>query len=235
MLALPCVSEAQMVPDNENVLRRTIDAASPFNYTTLMMRYNAGDATLTVEDYHYLYYGYAYREEYNPLMTIPAEDKLLTVFARGDELGERDLREIIDYGLEVMGADPFSPRNLNYLTYAYGMLGDTINERINADRFEKVLEVIEASGNGLKEETPKHVLRFAHAADVINSRGLEVKKRMIISRTVEYIDLEKKDGKVKGYYFDYSRVYWKKPEGYDNRQKKWEMYTPPVTAPAGTR
>lgn len=195
------------------------------------MRYDAGDTTLTAEDYYYLYYGYAFRDEYSPLRVIPAEEKLLAVFGGGDEPDYEGMLRIIEYGTEIMKADPFSPRNLNYLTYAYGAIGDTLNERIYNDRFEKVLGVIESSGNGLKEETPKHVLRFEHAADVINSRGLTMRKRMIVFRTVEYIDLQEKDGRTKGYYFDFGRVYWNKPEQTPEKQRGFKPYTPPVKAP----
>ena len=64
-------------PDEDRILDRTMDAQSAFYYPALMMRYNAGDETLTDEDYHYLYYGYAYRDEYKPLAVNPDLDKML--------------------------------------------------------------------------------------------------------------------------------------------------------------
>ena len=43
-----------------------------------MMRYNAGDETLTDEDYHYLYYGYAYqRRTTSRWPSNPDLDKML--------------------------------------------------------------------------------------------------------------------------------------------------------------
>lgn len=230
LLPVATIAGAQMVPDNEQILAKTLDAASPFNYTSLMMRYKAGDMTMTIEDYHYLYYGYAFREEYQPLNAIPAESRILAIFDASETPDLAGMEKIIEYGKEVMEADPFSPRNLNFLAYAYGAIGDTVNESINFDRFLKVSEVIEASGNGLKEGTPKHILRFEHAADVLNAQGLAINKRMVVSRTVEYIALEKRDSKgSKGYYFDFSRVYWKKPENMERPKRNWEMYTPPPT------
>ena len=75
-LLLPALAAAR-VPDEEMILDRTLDAESPFYYPGLMMRYNAGDETLTVEDYHYLYYGYAYQESCKPQGSNPDLDKLL--------------------------------------------------------------------------------------------------------------------------------------------------------------
>ena len=52
---LPVLAMAQRVPDNEDVLAKTIDASSPYYYPRLMERYIHGDTTLTLDDYHYLY------------------------------------------------------------------------------------------------------------------------------------------------------------------------------------
>ena len=61
LLLLPALAAAK-VPVEEDIVAKTSDPDSPFYYTSLMMRYNAGDETLTDEDYHYLYYGYAHQE-----------------------------------------------------------------------------------------------------------------------------------------------------------------------------
>ena len=51
-LLVPALAAAG-VPDEDMILDRTMDAQSAFYYPALMMRYNAGDETLTDEDYHY--------------------------------------------------------------------------------------------------------------------------------------------------------------------------------------
>ena len=75
-LLLPALAVAK-VPVEEDILDRITDTSSPYYYTGLMMRYNAGDETLTDEDYHYLYYGYAYQDAYKPLNTNPDLDRVL--------------------------------------------------------------------------------------------------------------------------------------------------------------
>ena len=81
LLLLPALAAAK-VPDEEDIQNKTMDAESPFYYPSLMMRYNAGDETLTDEDYHYLYYGYAYQESYKPLDSNPDLDKLLLMASK---------------------------------------------------------------------------------------------------------------------------------------------------------
>ena len=70
LLLLPALAAAK-VPVEEDIVAKTSDPDSPFYYTSLMMRYNAGDETLTDEDYHYLYYGYAHQESYKPMEANP--------------------------------------------------------------------------------------------------------------------------------------------------------------------
>ena len=200
------------VPDNDKIAKVISDATSPYYYPALMLRYQAGDTTLTAQDYHYLYYGYAFQDKYQPLEPIIWTDKIYLVFERGDTLDSEGAVEILSLAKRVMEQDPFSPSNINYMTYAYAILGDTLNERINAERFSKIVATIEASGSGLTEKSPWHVLWFSHAADIMTIRGYEAVRRNIISRSVEYVRVAPNDDDVKGFYVDYSRLYWKRPE-----------------------
>lgn len=212
ILPLTNAAYSQRVPDNDRILTSIIDSESPYYYPGLMLRYELGDTTLTLDDYHYLYYGYAYQDSYKPLEPIPAEDKLLMLLEAGENVTGEQARRLVDYATEVMKYDPFSPKNINFLTYGYVILGDTLNARVNADRLGKILTTIESSGTGLKEGSAWHVLWFSHATDIIGSRNLKIRSRTVRSRTVEYVALKEKDGNVKGYYFDFGRMYWKRPE-----------------------
>ena len=188
-LLVPALAAAG-VPDEDMILDRTMDAQSAFYYPALMMRYNAGDETLTDEDYHYLYYGYAYRDEYKPLAVNPDLDKMLML--------------------------------------AYGALGDKEQEKAWSDRMNGVIRTILGSGDGFTQKTPRHVLMFDHALDVLAAEGLSFGKARIVSRTVEFVPLVVpyvvEGKKRKGFYFDFSRVYWNKPEGYTyQRDRTWQF------------
>ena len=217
------------VPDDEEIRIRTTEVGSPYYYPALMQRYMAGDTTLTQTDYYYLYYGYVFTDGYRPLEPIPAEDRILVVFDEsGGEPDYAGMVEIIGYAQEVMKQDPFSPKNLNYLVYAYGAIGDTINERINYDRMTKVIRAIESSGTGYRESSPMHVLRFDHATDVLGARGLTVASRKVVSRTTEYVNLQKREGGPRGYYFDFSRIYRNRQDSIPSRPRTWQFNNLPV-------
>jgi trigger factor len=111
LLLLPALAAAK-VPVEEDIVAKTSDPDSPFYYTSLMMRYNAGDETLTDEDYHYLYYGYAYRDEYKPLAVNPDLDKMLTTLRKqhaawvdADEAAANELRVNMDFVGSVDGEE----------------------------------------------------------------------------------------------------------------------------------
>lgn len=211
-LMISTIGFAQRDMDNDAILRKIIDNTSPYFYPALEARYFAGDTTLTVDDYFYLYYGFAFQDAYKPLDPIPANDKLLSIFESNPEPTPEQAAKVVEYATEVMKRDPFSPKNINFLIFAYGILGDSKNEAINYDRLSKIMAAIKTSGTGLKVDSPWHVLSFTHSSDLLAAMELQHMKRMIVSRTVEYIPLLQKNGDIKGYYFDFGRAYWRKPD-----------------------
>ncbi|MEG0808494.1 MAG: DUF4919 domain-containing protein [Alistipes sp.] len=228
-LLLPALAAAK-VPVEQEIIDQTFDASSPHYYTSLMMRYNAGDATLTDEDYHYLYYGYAYQDDYKPLATNPALDKLLLLTSGLDVDNPRvdTLETLLTVGQDALKHDPFSPKILNLIAYAYGALGDKEQEKAYYNRMNGVLRTIIDSGDGFTDKTPRHLLMFDHASDVLTSEELSFGKSRIISRTVEFVPLTEpyvvEGKKRKGFYFDFGRVYWNKPEGYTyKRDRTWQF------------
>ena len=149
-LLLPLLSTAK-VPVESDIKARIEDPASEQYYPNLRLRYEQSDSTLTADDYHYLYYGYAYQPQYRPLETNPALDRFYETLAR-------------------------------------------LNVDAPAD------------------------------TDLLAAKNIPVRESSIISRTVEYIPRVKKDEKgVKGYYFDYGRIYWKKPEQGYKRERSWQF------------
>ncbi|MDE7078125.1 MAG: DUF4919 domain-containing protein [Alistipes sp.] len=229
LLFIPAWVGAQ-VPVEDDILARTLDSSSPFYYTTLMMRYREGDPTLSDLDYHYLYYGYAYQEAYKPLQPSPELDRLLLLASSvdADHPQTETLEAIIAAGNDVLARDPFSPKVLNLMAFAYDMLGEREQAAAYAARMSGVLRAIFASGDGLSQKSPRHVLMFDHALDVLDAEELSYGKARVISRTVEFVPLLKpylvEGRKRRGFYFDFGRVYWNKPEGYTyKRDRTWQF------------
>ncbi len=216
--------QAQKIPVEEDILPKILDTESPFYYPALMARYMEGDETLTGDDYYYLYYGFAYDNNYDAHKELPGASVMYGVFKRSSRPTREEALSIIEAGRLNMTVDPFSPSNVNMMTWAYGLVGDTLQMARSAARFRGIVGAIESSGTGLRERSPWHILRFTHANDIVAERGLKIANRQVRSRTVEYIQVEPNPAKVKGYFFNYERVYWNPYDG-ERIQKKsnWQF------------
>ena len=228
MLLLPALAWAK-IPDEEDILRKIMDGSSPFFYGNLQMRYNNLEQ-LTDEEYHYLYYGYAYHENYKPTATNMAVTDLYAsmVGLDIDNPDQRQVDYIISVCNEAMLVDPFDPTTLNMLVFAYGARGDKAKEEAYFRHLQGVLGTIMSSGDGRSEKYPMHIIMFSHATDLVASLGVEHRKAQIVSRKVEFIPLVQPrkvpDGKIKGFYFDYSRIYRNKPDDVTFQKKRtWQF------------
>ena len=222
-----------VVPTEEEILSNTLNTSSPYYYTNLILKYRSGTESLTTEEYYYLYYGYYFSDEYRPFVENRVFDDLMDVMAglNPDEPTVGQLELIVERGVASLEVDPFSPKVLNILAYAYGALGDSTRERLYFDHLNGILDAINRSGTGLREESPKHIIMFSHAYDLLASEGYNYHEARIISRTVEYIPLNTKshDG-TRGFYFDYSRIYSRKPEDVAfKRDRTWQFNNLPPT------
>lgn len=224
-LIILLVTAKAKVPDDTELLRAISNQNSPLYYPNLMMRYRDGKQ-LSEEEYFHLYYGFAFSEQYHPLNTNQKMDRVQGILARLsiDQPSIHDLDELILATNEAMEHDPFSPKLLNILIFAYGAIGDKEREEVFAKHLEGIFHTIESSGDGLKEKSAMHILMFSHAEDLIASKGWKHLKGRIISRSVEFLPFDFAHNKVKGYYFDYSRIYRNKPEGYVfHRDRTWQF------------
>jgi hypothetical protein len=217
-------AEAVRVPEEADILARTLSPDSPYFYPRMMMRYMDGDETLTPDHYYYLYYGHAYDASYDAHKELPGDGEIARIMARGATPTREAALEIIEAAKLNMMIDPFSPGNMNLMAWACGVAGDTLGMRRSAARFAGVVGAITSSGTGARERSPLHILRFAHAGDVVAARGLKVERNTVRTRDVEYIQVERNPQGVKGYFFDFSRVYLKPHEvPRVERDRKWEF------------
>lgn len=224
MLFVVATSSA-ITPNNDHIFANINDVNSPLYYPNLMLRYKEGKA-MSAEEYHHLYYGYAFQPSYKPLEVNSAMTRVQEIMARIsiDTPSVQDIDELIAAGIAAMEFDPFSPTLLNILTYAYGASGDRVRELAYSEHMRGILQCIEESGDGLKEKSPMHIIMFSHGLDYIASKNINHRKGQIISRTVEFVPFDYPRDKVKGYYFDYSRVYWNKPDNYTfKRERTWQF------------
>ena len=200
LLTLFAVASASAkTPNNDLIFANISNVDSPLYYPNLMLRYKEGKP-MSEDEYHHLYYGFAFQPEYKPLEVNPSMSRVQEIMARIsiDTPSVHDIDELIAAGIAAMEADPFSPTLLNILVYAYGASGDRVRELAYSDHLNGILKCIEQSGDGLKEKSPMHIIMFAHGLDYIASKNINYLKGRIISRTVEFVPFDFPREKVKG-------------------------------------
>lgn len=226
---LPLVADAK-TPVEQDIIDRITDQRSPYYYLKLMMRYTNGALDLTDEDYHYLYYGFAYQDAYKPLETNPDKEEMLSLMQGmdPDKVERERLEQLLSRANAARMRDPFSPQILNVLTFVHQMLGNDAEAQRWAKHLNGVMRTIVSSGDGLTIKSPRHILMFDHALDVMAAEGLAAGDARVVSRTVEFVPLLSTQviggKKRKGLYFNFERIYRNKPEGYTyKRERTWQF------------
>lgn len=230
LLALMPLLAMAKTPVEQDIIDRITDQRSPYYYMKLMMRYTNGALDLTDDDYHYLYYGFAYQDAYKPLDTNVDKEEMLSLM-KGmdpDNVERERLEQLLIRANAARMRDPFSPQILNVLTFVHQKLGNDGEAQRWATHLNGVIRTILSSGDGLTIKSPRHILMFDHALDVMAAEGLAAGDARVVSRTVEFVPLlsaQVIEGKKrKGLYFNFERIYRNKPEGYTyKRERTWQF------------
>lgn len=230
LLALMPLLAMAKTPVEQDIIDRITDPRSPYYYMKLMMRYTNGALDLTDDDYHYLYYGFAYQDAYKPLDTNVDKEEMLSLM-KGmdpDNVERERLDQLLIRANAARMRDPFSPQILNVLTFVHQTLGNDGEAQRWATHLNGVIRTILSSGDGLTIKSPRHILMFDHALDAMAAEGLAAGDARVVSRTVEFVPLlsaQVIEGKKrKGLYFNFERIYRNKPEGYTyKRERTWQF------------
>lgn len=195
-------------PDMEAVRDSISNPSSPLYYDRLFDRYSKSDSTLTLNDYHYLYYGYADQIEYMPLLDNSARGELEEIMSGQMTATEEDYRRAISLCTKLLEIEPFNPRDLNALAYLYAMTGNEEGAAEQMHKLQMIVTTIKNTGTGLTESSPWWITYFPHAEDILALEGLEHNKAVVLSKSIEFIPIVKTPSrKDKGYYFNFSLIY----------------------------
>lgn len=188
------------------------DPASEFYYPTLFERYTMRDTTLNDKQFHYLYYGFATRDNYKPLIKNPYRDSLYKVLNTRTAYTAETFLKAVDYAKKVLEVEPFNIREINVLAYSYNMLGNTEVARKESYCMNMIVKVITSTGDG-ESKHPWWITYNSHADDILAMRKFTADKTVLLSRDVMYIQAMGENRKRSNlFYFNYSPQYYKDPE-----------------------
>lgn len=190
----------------------TSDPLSEFYYPALFERFTMRDTTLTDKQYHYLYFGFASREGYRPLLRTSYCDSLQKVLNTRSSYTAETFMKAIEYAKKILEVEPFNIREINVLAYAYNMLGDTGAARKEAYCMNMIAKIITSTGDG-SQKHPWWITYNSHADDILAMRKYTADKTVLISRDEMYIQAIGENRKRSDiFYFNYSSQYYKDPE-----------------------
>lgn len=215
------LSAFAQAPDYQAIKDSITTTGSRYYYPFLMERYRLADTTLTALDYHYLYYGYPEQELYRPLLDNSYTDSLSMAFGTRATPSMQTYGRIIFLCKGILHQEPFNLRDMNALAFAYSQVGDTVQAQKVMRQIEMVIKTIKDSGNGLTDQTPWYITYYKHAEDIMNLMGVSFRRPIIMTRTVEFFPIEKMadNKKIKGYYFDFAPIYFRRPDYLDDVAK----------------
>lgn len=210
-------------PDQDAIEKAVFSDESPYFYPKLFDRYLVGDTTLNIQDYRHLYYGYIYQDNYRPLETLNYADSITVLLAKNSSdstLGIHLFDNLERYAIKALSIEPFNLNYLNILVYISQKRGDLDLAELFAYKMYMIKQTIFSSGTGLAKDSPWHILYRNDEQDILGSLGITYSRSIVVSASIEYFHLPEKDGDNRGYYFEISRLYLKKPEGYAPRPSK---------------
>jgi hypothetical protein len=194
-------------PDYKKISKVISRAGSPFSYSELSRRLSVNDTTLTVSDYHYLYYGSTLQPGFNPDVQHPLADSI-TLIMNKEGLNKTDYAKIIQLGIRLLGEQPFELRMLDPLIYAYRMTGNNDMAARLEVRFGRIIETIFNSGDGLTKKTAFHVISTRHEPDMLRALGFGYDgQKMRIEETFDYLKTAKNDFGIEGIWFKAGLIY----------------------------
>lgn len=83
-----------LVPDYDKIGKAIKDKNSEYYYPNLVKMLANADTSITLEQLHYLYYGYVLQDNYDPYLRSDEEEQALDILNK-DDVSEKEARKVI--------------------------------------------------------------------------------------------------------------------------------------------
>jgi len=178
----------------------THDSLSDYYYPKIFKRYTDHDTTLTVVDYHYLYYGYTFQDAYNSLLKYD-KDSFQLIFDK-EKLTEEDFKDVIKIAVDWLEIFPFDIEAVYLVAITHDQLGDMAELDIWARKFSGLMDAIMASGDGLAVETALYVIRVPDEYFVLEMLGFDFAGSQSLVYPCDYLEVEPNEYDIEGLFFN---------------------------------
>lgn len=195
-------------PNYEQVEKVTHDKNSDSYYPKLLARYKANDTTLTLREYHLLYYGHFFQEGMsNPFGGADGgtyRDSVKAMYAK-DTFTRDDHRKLLGYYMHMNDDSPFDLKTLNSLYSLCAKLEDS--RMVYYDKkLEGLVRTIAATGDGMTENSGFHIGSISDEYAFLSFLGLKFGTGQSLIGHCDYLRVAENKHDVKGIYFDITQI-----------------------------
>lgn len=179
-------------------------------YNILFDRYNANDTTLSLNDYVTIYYGHAFREDYEP-NAIHKSEEALNIYLKNNT-GPVDFKKVLVYTNLILYDHPFNIEQIFMTGVSYDKLEDNETSKPWFYKYDKLIRTILSSGDGLTEESAYIVTKVPDEYAILKALRLELTGQSLIYREnkkFDMISLSENSYGVENIYFDINLFFGK--------------------------
>jgi len=192
-------------PDYKLIKTNIENKSSNLYYKTLLGRLKSNDTLLTKDEYRHLYYGAALQKDYEPYQQSPNHEKLQKYYQM-ETLSEADRKAVIRIATESLEKFPLDLRVMDYLSYIYQQDGNEAMAKKLVRNMDGLVEAIMSTGDGLTCESAFHVLWVSNEYMLLSLFGMQNVGQSLVG-SCDYLAFEKDKYKIKGLYFDVSKLF----------------------------
>lgn len=210
LLLLPALLSSQdleIEPVNYKKVRKAIKKKkSPYYYPVLYQRYIDLDTSLSTLEFRYLYYGYSFQEGYKPYGIPALRDSLISYLEREEPM-QQELEVAGRIAGELLKESPFRLRETFIAAVAFEMSGNTKMSAVYYIFFQKQIEAIMSSGDGLSKETAFSVIYIPDEYEILDVLGFTFGgEQSLIDGYFDRLRVLENELGVEELYFDVSRL-----------------------------
>lgn len=161
--------------DFDQIKKEIKDSASTFYYPRLKQKMLNQDSSLSVQEYHHLYYGNVFQRYYQPY-GISHHKKSLT-----EAYKLKDYEKVVVLGQEVLEENPVDLEVLLKMSIACLKLEEEDQKHFYANHYYSFLEAIYKSGDGKGLMTAFVVVSVDHEYQILGDLGLRAVEQHLIT------------------------------------------------------
>lgn len=211
----------KQAPDYKKIKKEITDKSSKFYYSKILKRFTENDTSLRAKDYHYIYYGYFFNDNYNAMGNLSAYTDSLNVLTNKKVWLIDDKRNYLKYNLELLRSNPLELDILMHVFMAYKELKMDDEAELFRIKIKAILETILATGDGQSCATGYHVLKVSDEYNILSYLGFKYGgSQSLTPDQCDYLKLRENEEHMEGLYFDVKEIFKNYYKMFEESEKK---------------